>query len=86
MYVCIVNQTGKTLVHQNLPANPNSLIKTIKPYLPDVAVSEECIFTWNWIADFCSQYNIPFVIGHALCMCRRHPLQENNPWCQNQER
>ena len=28
----------------------------------------ECIFTWYWIADFCTENNISFVLGHALYM------------------
>jgi len=78
MYVCIVNQAGKTLVHQNLPANPNSLIQIINPYLPDVAVSVECIFSWYWMADLCVKYNIPFVLGHALYMRAIHGAKTKN--------
>jgi hypothetical protein len=73
MYVCIVNQAGKTLYHYNLPARIDSLFPVIKPYLPNIAIAVECIFTWYWIADVCAQHNIPFVLGYALYMYRRHP-------------
>ncbi len=57
MYVCIINQAGRILFHKDLPANPEALARTIQPYLPDIAISVECIFTWYWIADFCLRHH-----------------------------
>jgi transposase len=28
----------------------------------------ECVFSWYWIADFCEDHGIDFVLGHALYM------------------
>jgi transposase len=78
MYVCIVNQAEKTLYHHNLPVSKGSLLSVIKPYLPEIAIAVECIFTWYWIADFCSQQNIPFVLGHALYMKAIHGAKTKN--------
>ena len=78
MYVCILNQAGNILVHKNIYSNPQSLIKVIEPYLPDVAISVECMFTWYWISDFCFQKNIPFVLGHALYMKAVHGAKTKN--------
>lgn len=78
MYVCIVNQAGKTMYHYNLPVSKESLLSIINPYLPDVAIAVECIFTWYWIADFCSENKIPFVLGHALYMKAIHGAKTKN--------
>jgi transposase len=68
MYVCILDQAGKILVHKNILTSPQAFLRIIEPFLPDVAVSVECIFTWYWIADLCREKNIPFILGHALYM------------------
>ncbi|MHA2284181.1 MAG: IS110 family transposase, partial [Promethearchaeota archaeon] len=85
MYVCIVDQAGKTLYHYNLPVSTNSLLPVIKPYLPDMVIAVECIFTWYWIADFCTQYNIPFVLGHALYMKAIHGSKTKNDKIDSQK-
>jgi hypothetical protein len=46
MYVCILNQAGKIRVHENIHTSPQALHCVIKPYLPDMALAVECIFTW----------------------------------------
>jgi len=38
----------------------------------------ECIFTWYWIADLCSEEGIPFVLGHALYMKAIHGGKAKN--------
>jgi transposase len=78
MYVCIVNQAGKIMYHYNLPVSKDSLYSVIKTYLPDVAIAVECVFTWYWIADFCSENKIPFVLGHALYMKAIHGAKTKN--------
>jgi transposase len=78
MYVCILDQKGQVLVHKNIKTNPDSLLKIISPYLPDMALAVECIFTWYWLADFCNDYNIPFVLGHALYMKAIHGAKTKN--------
>jgi transposase len=72
MYVCILNQAGEILVHQNMKASPDMLLRTIAPYRDDIVVAVECIFTWYWLADLCAQEGIPFVLGHALYMKAIH--------------
>ena len=78
MYVCILDQEGKIIVHQNMPVDPNSLLKLIMPYMPDIVIAVECIFTWYWIADFCNELHIPFVLGHALYMKAIHGSKTKN--------
>lgn len=45
MYVCIIDQKGKTRVHQNLNADPEPLFDIIFPFLEDVVVGVECMFS-----------------------------------------
>jgi len=52
--------------------SPEIFLKTIAPYREDIVVAVECIFTWYWIADLCSNENIPFVLGYALYMKAIH--------------
>ncbi|NIS07197.1 MAG: IS110 family transposase [Candidatus Dadabacteria bacterium] len=80
-----MNQAGKTLYHYNLPAHPQSLLSVIKPYLPDIAIAVECIFTWYWLADFCLENNIPFVLGHALYMKAIHGAKTKNDKIDSQK-
>lgn len=54
MYVCIISQEGKILYYYDLPTKPDALFRVIKPYLPNLVIAVECIFTWYWIADFCA--------------------------------
>jgi hypothetical protein len=47
MYLCILNQAGEMLVHRNMPAAPEPLLKTIAPDREDVVVGVEGLFTWD---------------------------------------
>jgi transposase len=78
MYVCILDQAGEILVHKNISTSPQALLRIIEPFLPDVAVTVECIFTWYWIADLCREENIPFILGHALYMKAIHGAKTKN--------
>jgi len=78
MYVCILDQAGEILVHKNISTSPQAFLRIIEPFLPDVAVSVECIFTWYWIADLCREKNIPFILGHALYMKAIHGSKTKN--------
>jgi hypothetical protein len=68
MYICIIDNQGITVLHKNIPAGPQRFLKLIAPYREDIVVAVECMFTWYWLADLCSEHNIPFVLGHALYM------------------
>ena len=32
MYLCILNQAGKVLLHRNMRANPDAFLKAVAPY------------------------------------------------------
>ncbi len=68
MYICIMNRDGEIVYHKNMIADPVHLQQAIAPFLNDIVICVECIFTWYWIADYCQGNSIPFVLGHALYM------------------
>jgi transposase len=78
LYVCILDQTGQVLVHQNLRASPEELLAAVAPYRDDLVLAVECIFTWYWVADLCAQEGIAFVLGHALYMKAIHGGKAKN--------
>jgi transposase len=78
LYACVLDQAGETLVHRNLPAEPDALLSLLAPYREDVAVAAECTFTWYWLADLCAREKIPFVLGHALYMKAIHGGKTKN--------
>ena len=73
MYVCIIDQQDNILVHQNLSTSePKRFLSVIEPYTQDIVVACECTFSWYWIADFCRENGIEFILGHALYMGAIH--------------
>jgi transposase len=78
MYLCILNQNGEIVLHRNMKAAPEPFLQAIAPYREDLVVCVECIFTWYWLADLCSQEGIPFVLGHALYMKAIHGGKAKN--------
>src|SRR5882724_6596954 len=78
MYVCILDRDGEIVVHRNMKASPDALLKVVAPYREDIVVAVECIFTWYWLADLCAQEEIPFVLGHALYMKAIHGGKAKN--------
>ena len=78
MYLCIISSDGEIVLHRNMKADPESLLKAIEPYRSDIVVGVECIFTWYWIADICAEEEIPFVLGHALYMKAIHGGKAKN--------
>jgi transposase len=78
MYLCILDDTGKTVYHKNIPCNPKQFLEAISPFRRDLVVGVECIFCWYWIADLCEAKGIPFVLGHALYMKSIHGVKTKN--------
>jgi transposase len=78
MYVCILNRDGEIMVHRNIQAIPEALRKILAPYRDDLVIAVECKFTWYWLADFCVQEGISFVLGHALYMKAIHGGKTKN--------
>ncbi len=78
MYVCIMNNSGSVVYHKNMPSTPECLQHVVSQFGTDNVIGVECIFTWYWIADFCSEHSIPFALGHALYMKAIHGGKSKN--------
>jgi transposase len=49
-----------------MPAKPEPFLKAVEPFTPDLLVGCECVHSWYWLADTCTEHNIPFALGHAF--------------------
>ena len=78
IYVCLLDATGRVLVHRNVPSTPEALLDAVAPYRDDLVVAAECMFTWYWLADVCAAKGIAFVLGHALAMKAIHGGKAKN--------
>jgi transposase len=78
LYLCILNQAGKTLVHQKLACDREQLLRVLRPYRKDLVIAVECLFCWYWVADLCAEEGIEFVLGHALFMKAIHGGKSKN--------
>ena len=78
LYVCILDQVGETLLHKPCPADPEHLLSLITPYLNDLIIGVECMHCWYWVADFCEDRKIHFILGHALYMRAIHGGKAKN--------
>src|SRR6516225_1507819 len=68
LHLCILDQDGTVVLDKNIAARPETLLKVIAPFRPDIVLGAECMYAWYWVADLCIQEQIPFVLGHALYM------------------
>jgi hypothetical protein len=78
MYVCILDEHGEKLVHNNLPTTPAAFLRLLVPYREDLVVGVEGMFTWYWLADLCAKAGIAFTLGHALSMKALHGGKAKN--------
>jgi len=78
MYVCVLDQQGKVVVHQNIKTNPDQLLDLLAQYLDNIVIGVECVFCWYWIADLCAKHEIAFTLGHALYMKAIHGGKTKN--------
>jgi transposase len=78
MHVCILDHDGKVVFDKNLACRPETLLRAIEPYRAGLVIGVECMFAWYWVADFCVQQDIVFVLGHALYMKAIHGGKAKN--------
>src|SRR5271157_3227279 len=79
MYVCVMDRTGKKLVHTNIRNNDFAyFLKLVAPYRHDLTVCAECMFGWYWLADACADADIHFVLAHALYLKAIHGGKNKN--------
>lgn len=85
MYLCVLNQSGERVLHRSIRNNPEYLEKVLEPYRKDLVLGAECIFNWYWLADFCRDRGIKFVLGHALYMKAIHGGKAKNDKIDSQQ-
>lgn len=78
LYVCIINQAGEVCVHKEIPAEQIKLRELLEPYLGNIVVGVECMHCWYWVADFCDEIGVDFILGHALYMKAIHGGKAKN--------
>ena len=78
MDVCILSQSGESLVHRNMKTDPDTFLHVVAPYRQGLVVAVACLFTWYWLADLCADAGIPCVLGHALSMKAIHGGKAKN--------
>ena len=78
LYVCIIDDKGETLVHREIKASPEALFKMLEPYIGNIIVGVECMHCWYWVADWCEEKGIDFILGHALYMKAIHGGKAKN--------
>lgn len=78
MYVCILNNLGDILLHQNIATNAAKFLNLIEPYRDDLVIGVECMFSWYWLADECEKQGLAFILGHALYMKAIHGGKSKN--------
>ena len=78
LYVCIIDDQGETVIHKKINADPGALKELVEPYIGNVVFGVECMHCWYWVADWCDQQGIDFVLGHALYMKAIHGGKTKN--------
>jgi transposase len=78
MFVCVLNQAGEIVLHRNLPADGDVLRRVLEPFRDGLVIGVECTFSWYWLADWCRDEKIEFVLGHALYMKAIHGGKAKN--------
>ena len=58
LYVCILDQDGKVIVHKEISDDPQKLLTILEPYIGNIVVGIECMHCWYWVADFCEDIGV----------------------------
>lgn len=78
LYICIINQEGEVCLHREIKANPDLLGNILENYLGKIVVGVECMHCWYWVADYCKEIGVDFILGHALYMKAIHGGKAKN--------
>jgi len=49
MPVCILDASGRILLHRNVRSTPEAFRDVVAPYRQGLVVAVECMFTWYWL-------------------------------------
>jgi len=78
LYVCIIDEDGNVCAHKKISADPNKLAALLEPYIGNIVAGVECMHCWYWVADFCQNIGVDFILGHALYMKAIHGGKAKN--------
>jgi transposase len=78
MFVCVLDAQGQIVLHRNIACDGDALRSLLQPFRQDVVIGVECTFSWYWLADWCRDEKLPFVLGHALYMKAIHGGKAKN--------
>ena len=53
MFVHVLDHKGKTVFEEDLPADPDEFLHSIKPYRKNLVVGCECMFALYRLGDLC---------------------------------
>ena len=74
----ILRQDGAVVLHRNMPASPDALLKALAPSRDHLVVAVECLFPWDGLADLWAHAGLPCVLGPALSLQALHGGQAQN--------
>ncbi len=74
LHVCVLDHQGRKQLHRNFRTTQIDRLQVqLQPFSrADLVLGCESTFNWYWLADWCQQQKIPFVLGHALYMKAIH--------------
>ncbi len=78
LYLCVLDEDREIVLHRRVDCDEERLLRALAPYREDLVVGVECMFKWYWLADFCDEHGIHFVLGHALEMKAVHGRKSGN--------
>ena len=78
LYLCVLDPDRRIVLHRRVDCDEKKLLRALAPYRKDLVIGVECMFKWYWLADFCDEHGIPFVLGHALEMRAVHGRKSGN--------
>ncbi len=51
LYVCILDDKGETVTYKKINADPDELMKLVKPYIGNIVIGVECMHCWYYETD-----------------------------------
>ena len=74
LHVCVVDAAGEKRLHRNLRTSQLDRLQAelLTFSKTSLVVGCESTFNWYWLADWCQEQRIPFILGHALYMKAIH--------------
>ena len=68
MYISVMDKEGEVLFHRNMPNDFDIFKNYVERFRPEMAVGVESSCYYYWLADACTEADIPFYLGHAYYM------------------